>query len=162
MAWVPPALYGPLAAFSLSLSLHLLSMNWSILAMVTCEEEPCSGSHKLEPCTKVGRARKKRRRGKSLACILTWTFFDGRERRGVSLKASWRYTSYGIVFSLMRPQWQKMPHGSRTFFRRKEEEKISDSIGIPRALSTPFYELSLSAVLKKSPITNDFFFSLWR
>lgn len=116
---------------------------------------------KLEPCTKVGRARKKRRRGKSLACILTWTFFDGRERRGVSLKASWRYTSYGIVFSLMRPQWQKMPHGSRTFFRRKEEEKISDSIGNPRALSTPFYELSLSAVLKKSPITNDFFFSLF-
>lgn len=92
--------------------------------MVTCEEEPCSGSHKLEPCTKVGRARKKRRRKKKLGLYSkNLDVFDGREGRGVSLKASWRYTGYGIVFSLMRPQWQKMPHGSRTFFRRKEKGK---------------------------------------
>lgn len=57
---------------------------------------------KLEPCTKVGRARKKGRRMKSLACILSWTFY-GREQERRSLRRCGDVLVWHCV-SIMRRQ----------------------------------------------------------
>lgn len=136
--------------------------------MVTCEGEPCSGSYNWRTWTKVGRARKRKKKlGPVLnlrRCLCDGKRVMGREALSKTFVAVLTTITSMRCLSLMWPQWQNatalVVHSTvlTKKHKRRSRRRRNLRFDIPRCYQPPFPRCRyLHAVLKKSPITNFFF-----